>query len=116
MRFIPFLLTTLLVATTALAYDMTYLPVIPPKGDITQAVELPAGNSTLTVRGSHDQNLSCSVVDVGTGNIASPSFEQVPLCLFNATGLVIPAKVLVKVHNHSDETLQIYMQVVDAKP
>lgn len=102
-----------LFATTAVAYDTTYLVPIKEYGDITQAVELPASKSTITIRGTDNQKLSCAIFDAATGNEASPKLDQTSLCLFNSN-MPHLSKVLVKVHNHSDIVLQLYIQVVDA--
>jgi hypothetical protein len=110
-RTIIFSLAILCITTTALAYDSTYLAPIKANGDIDQVVELPVGDSTLTVRGTNDRELSCSVIDQSTKNYASPVLERVPLCLFNSQGLTRPNKIIVKVHNHSDEELTLYFQV-----
>jgi hypothetical protein len=101
-------------ATSAMAYDMTYI--VPVKAHHTESsrVELPSGSSSVIVR-SGDKTISCSVTDTATGNPAAPDQSNVTACYFNARGLTASHSVYVKVTNESSEELQVTVQVVDSK-
>src|SRR5208282_3386996 len=102
-------------ATSAFAYDMTYILPVKAGHFDSSRVELPEGNSSVTVRASNEKNISCRVTDAATGNPAAPDQNEVKTCYFNARGLVLPHTVYVRVGNSQKEDLQVNIQVVSLK-
>ncbi len=102
-------------SATAMAYDMTYILPVKAHHFESSRVELPSGNSSVTVRNSNDKTISCRITDAATGNPAAPEQTNVTACYFNARGLTLPHTVYVRVANESDEELQVTVQVVDSK-
>ena len=100
-------------ASVAFANDMTYVTVAKPHQTVFTTVEVPSGKSMVSVRASHDQNISCIFIDRGTGKVAFEA-RNVPVCLGKAD-LVLPARMLTKVANDTDQNLQITIWVYSTK-
>ena len=108
-------LAVVCLATSAFAYDWTYILPVKANHRDGMRVELPSGNSSVTARANNDKFISCKVMDAATGNPAAPDQDNVQVCHFNAHGLTLPHTVVVSVANSNAEDLQVNIQVVSVK-
>lgn len=100
-------------ASTAFAYDMSYLCSVKPHESHVGQINLPAGKSTVRVTATDYKNITCRFIDPGTGNNAFLA-TNVPVCLANAN-LTLPRRLIVKITNETDEELAVVTQVTDSK-
>lgn len=112
MKFPTIIATAILfLSATAMAYDQTYLSRIKATQTREVLVELPNGKSTVEVWGTDKENISCTFIDRGTGNVAYES-KDTQRCVGRAD-LSLPAHMLAKITNNGNKDLDVRIWVHD---
>lgn len=72
-------------------------------------IELPPGSSRLAVQGTHNELISCVVIDRGSGKIAYEAIKT-HVCLGNAD-LTLPEAVDLGITNETNSTIKVSVAV-----
>jgi hypothetical protein len=109
------ILSILFVSSIALAYDMTHVREVKAHSSAQFNVELPVDKSITEVWTTHDEVISCSFIDKGTGKVSLES-KDTTHCIGTAT-LTLPEDMIVKVENNnsSDVSVKIWVHTSDTK-
>lgn len=103
----------LFIASTAMAYDMTYMSSLNPRETKSVAINLPAGKSMTEVWGTNGETISCTFIDPGTGNAAYQA-KNVQRCVGRAD-LSLPSNLTVKITNSDMKSFEFRIWVHDVQ-
>jgi len=102
-------LSVFLLASTATAYDTTYMAHLHGHETMQMDIDLPEGKSTTEVWGTGNETISCTFIDLGNGNIAY-KIKNVKRCV-GVVNLDRPTHVSANITNNNNDDLDFKIWV-----